>query len=191
MGLLAGALSPVVARSVRKQKGRTAQADVAAIRDAVLAFINDVREGGFSQDAALSLGKQRSVSLAVGDGDIPELGASGSPAWTQPVNLGAVDFLANHLATNRPGNDPGRGYRNWRGSYITAPVRPDPWGNRYMVNAVYIWAASGLKYDAVALSAGPNEIVESRFTQDGFLAGGDDIAVIISSGRGTRSAPPP
>ena len=45
------------------------------------------------------------------------------------------DFLENHLVMNQPFEDvsklyPTSGANNWRGAYISAPVDPDPWGNR-------------------------------------------------------------
>ena len=189
MAIMAGALAPVVSTSLRKQKLQRARVEVGALRDAIVTFMSDVREQGFSSDASLSLASQEPVYLAVGNGDIPEIAAGIESVWRLPVDSASVDFLERHLATNRPGGVTDRGYATWRGAYLTSPIPPDPWGNRYMVNSMYLWGPYGLKYDTVVLSAGPNEMVESQFTQDGFMPGGDDIVAIVSSGRGVNSLP--
>lgn len=181
-GLMAGALKPVMSRRIHLARVSRARTDVAAIRDAVLLLLNDVQAGGLAQDGSVPLGLQAPVFLAVGDGDIPQLGPAGAPEWRLPVDFAEVDFLANHLVRNRPGGDPDRGYAQWFGAYIEGPVRPDPWGNRYMVNTLYLWTPHGYRYDTVVLSAGPDGEVDSRFTIDGFLPGDDDIYAIVSSG---------
>lgn len=177
--LLAGSLTPTLLRVHRRQKLLRARRDTCALRDAVQALLNDVGTDGIVQDASRPLGDQQPVELAVGDGDIPRLGPDGSPEWVRTVNLQEVDFLAYHVATNRPGNEPSGAYPGWRGAYIEAPVDPDPWGNRYMVNAQYL--ASGTAYNAVVLSAGPDEEVDSAWAQSGFTAGDDDIFCTVTT----------
>ncbi len=84
----------------------------------------------------------------------------------------------------------------WRGPYITAPIDPDPWGNRYASNVKFldpqadsanINAAlgnddgNGYEYDVVVLCAGPDEEVDSAIEVDGFTAGDDDMGVVVSA----------
>ena len=190
MAIMAGVLTPVVSSSLQKQKLHRARTEVSALRNTIVIFMSDVREQGLSRDAGVSLASQKPVALAVGDGDTPEVAAGVEALWKLPVDFGAVDFLAYHLATNRPGGVADRAYATWRGAYVAPPIHPDPWGNRYMVNSMYLWGPYGLRYDTVVLSAGPNELVESHFTQDGFAPGGDDIIAIVSSGRGMNNTIP-
>ena len=188
MSILAGSLAPVVSGVIRKQKLYRAQADVVAIRDAIIALTNDVLAGGLAIDASQPLGKQQPVFMAVGDGDVPELGSGGSPYWLKAVDLMHVDFLENHLVRNRPGSHPDNAYRDWQGPYIS-PVKPDPWGNRYMVNTIFMWTPYGLKQETVVISAGPDEEIDSKFTVDGFVADDDDIIAIVTTGKGTNDVP--
>lgn len=156
------------------------------------------------------------VDLAVSDGDIPEIGPDGDVTWRDPVDYVTRDFLAYHLITNKPGYrtptdldkgailaDPmfarksSGGFNSefaWRGPYITAPIDPDPWGNRYAVNCIYLdpcadsdnleIASQGLggwEYDCVVLSAGPDEEVDTPFAMDGLTPGDDDILYTLSA----------
>ena len=183
--ILAGALTPTLLTSFRKAKLRQAQTATCTIKDAILAFRLDVTTDGFVQDATLPPASQLPVELAIGDGDIPELGPDGSAEWVRPVNFLEVDLLGYHIVSNKPGNDSLHAYGSWGGAYITAPIRPDPWGNRYMVNTVYL--QSGATYDTVVLSAGSDEEVDSLWSQDGFVAGDDDIFCLVSAGTGGPS----
>jgi hypothetical protein len=129
------------------------------------------------------------------------------------VNFEDVDFFECHLVTNRPGNDPGRAYRTptettagafaraesagfnsefaWRGPYITAPIAPDPWGNRYAANVKYLDprsrsanetpGANGYAQDVAVISAGPDEEVDSSFIVDGVTPSDDDVICVVSS----------
>jgi len=180
--ILAGALTPTLLTSIRKAKLARAQTQACAIKDAILAALSHISTDGFVQDASLPPEQQQPVELAVSDGDIPELGPDGDALWTRPVNFAEVDFLSCHLVTNSPGNDAAHAYPNWLGAYIEAPIDPDPWGNRYMVNTIYL--RSGSTYDTVVLSAGPDEEVDSSWSQNGFVAGDDDIFCLVSVGPG-------
>jgi len=160
------------------------------------------------------------VSILVSDGDVPEVEAtSGGADWSLPVNLttGLVDFLENHLVLNKPGGDVANAYRTptdltnpstdlmfarsesggfnsefaWRGPYITGPIDPDPWGNRYAVNVRYLDARSntvnltapynGFEEDVVVISAGPDEEIDTDFDVDGLTPGDDDIIYTLSA----------
>jgi len=182
LGILAGGLAPTLLYRMRKTKLARAREDVCAIRDAIVNMLADVTPDGLLQDGSEAPAYWDYVMLAVGDGDIPELGPDGSAEWVQPVNFTTVDFLENHISTNRPGNDPANAYPNWQGAYIAAPIDPDPWGNRYMVNAINL--SPGSAFDVVVISAGPDEEIDSQFYQDGFVPGDDDIICLLSAGGG-------
>jgi hypothetical protein len=146
------------------------------------------------------------VNMLVSDGDIPELRAGGDAAWLAVVNDKTVDFLERHLVTNNPGGQYENRYRtpvdmiqdagatynifarnnysglnaefSWRGAYMTAPIDPDPWGNRYAVNCIFLMMDS--VNDVVVLSAGPDEAVSSLFARDGIHPADDDIIYVVS-----------
>jgi hypothetical protein len=84
----------------------------------------------------------------------------------------------------------------WRGAYLTAPIGPDPWGHRYLVNSVFpavakdaSWGTAegarsgGWSKDTFCISAGPNVRYETLFGGNGHggtTREGDDFLYIIS-----------
>lgn len=183
--LLATALSPVAKTVTDRARLLRATTDGEAIRDAILRLLNDT-----NKQAIKTQGETGSVvEILVSDGDIPrEVSATGDPQWQPVVNnaTGLVDFLERHLVTNNPRGNPANGWdvpgglggNGWRGAYLTAPIDPDPWGNRYAVNVKFLGAP---KPDVVVLSAGPNEIIDTAFAVDGLVAGDDDIVVLVEA----------
>jgi type II secretory pathway pseudopilin PulG len=165
------------------------------------------------------------VGMLVGDGDVPELGKDGDSDWIRPTDFATVDFAEYHLVTNNPGNVHGHAYSTptdlgkgpdgypgdpmfardesggfnsefaWRGPYITVPIDPDPWGNRYATNVKFLNPqadsvnenaalgddyGNGYEEDVVVLSAGPDEEIDTDYNVDGLTPGDDDILVTIS-----------
>ena len=155
------------------------------------------------------------VNLLVSDGDIPEEGPdAGGDDWIKEVNFAQTDFLENHLVTNTVAyrtptdldnagaspmfaRDSSGGFNSefaWRGPYMTAPIDPDPWGNRYAVNVEYLDALAGsanataasngdngYEEDVLVLSAGPDEEVDTEYDVDGNTPGDDDVIYTISA----------
>lgn len=84
----------------------------------------------------------------------------------------------------------------WRGAYLSSPIGPDPWGNRYLVNTVFLATArdanqgigegemsGGWSHDVFCLSAGRNSLFETAFGGNQFggtSRGGDDFIYVIS-----------
>ena len=106
-----------------------------------------------------------------------------------------VDMLEHHLVEDRPsgrilnaypyqdmahvGYGPSMGM-GWRGAYLSA-VGPDPWGNHYMVNSIFLGNPSvRWPYNTVCLSAGPDGIVDTPFAAVGTKKLGDDFTYVIS-----------
>lgn len=117
------------------------------------------------------------VSLVVTDGDMPDACVAaagcggGAASWNRLVNGGIVDYLERHLVTN---NMTGGSYAlpAWKGAYLNAPIDPDPWGNRYMLNVQSMNTANSVW----VLSAGPDEMVNTIFLGVWpIAAGGDDV----------------
>jgi len=82
----------------------------------------------------------------------------------------------------------------WRGPYITGPIDPDPWGNRYASNTIFLdpivggdpsvvhlQGFSGWTFDCVVLSAAADGEVDTNFSFDGLTPGDDDILYTVSA----------
>lgn len=155
------------------------------------------------------------VGVLVSDGDMPD-GGSEVARWREAVDGHAVDTLTNHLVQNSPGEDSDARYRTpadlfvgpqathfafssqqggnaryaWRGPYLSAPVRSDPWGNRYAVNVEFLDAVSdsdGTEFaafteDVFVLSAGPDEQIDTPYEIDGVVPGDDDLILVVAGG---------
>ena len=178
-------------------------------------------DSSFTSGSAPNQAAANRVNLLVSDGDIPEVGSDGDDTWSEPIDYGHRDFLEYHIVTNNPGLDPSNAYRTptdlvngaadldpmfaryesggfnsefaWRGPYMTAPIDPDPWGNRYAINSIYLDPVAnsdnsevadngdgGWEFDCVVLSAGPDEEIDTDFDVDGLTPGDDDIQYTIS-----------
>jgi len=243
LSILCAILAPVIDRYVRNAKIIRAREDVQCIGCTIWMFLEDtggpmfyadahgddianpMRDGGGGTGGAPDQ-TGNTVTLLVGDGDIPEVyNAVTMGAWDDPVGINfpvIVDFMERHLITNAPfGDHAERRYRTpmdlhngggslmfardesggfnsefaWRGAYITAPIDPDPWGNRYMANVEFldpkansdgdntrhINGVGGWANDVVVLTAGPDEEVDTEYAADGLPPGDDDIIFTVSA----------
>jgi type II secretory pathway pseudopilin PulG len=78
----------------------------------------------------------------------------------------------------------------WRGAYLTGPIGPDPWGNRYGANTVFLnpsseSSAKGTNFDVFVLSAGSDGNVDTDMEGNGVTSGGttpqgDDLIYVVS-----------
>lgn len=190
ISILTAALAPVAKRTSDIARLTRVVTDLSAIRQAILDFnAATPTQQKFTINGATNGAR---VDLLVSDGDIPlEVSATGSAAWQRVVDNtgGKVDFLERHLVTNNPrGNVANKyavpatlGATGWRGAYLSAPVDPDPWGNRYMVNVKFMVSSDNNApwYDVFVYSAGPNEIIDTLFALDGAIPQGDDMILIV------------
>lgn len=178
--ILAAAAAPIASRTLDRAKLARASDDAVAIKTAINTFVGEFTS--FTPFTVTGTNGGATVEMLVSDGDIP-FSAIGATIWDDVVNPAAatqVDFLERHLVTNTPGG--GGAYTTggggpWRGAYITAPIDPDPWGNRYAVNVNYFRTATS--NDVFVLSAGPDEEVNTAFTVNGVTPGGDDIIAVV------------
>lgn len=174
IAMLASVLTPSISGYVDQAKQVRARTDTQTIAEAILDFTADNAERQFliSANGTGGIPPTRSdanrVNLLVSDGDIPTMSAAlAETFWTQAVNSGTVDTLANHIVQNTPAATAANRYRNpsdvttvtpggtnidfaraessgfnapyaWRGAYLRGPVRADPWGNRYAVNVAFM-----------------------------------------------------
>jgi type II secretory pathway pseudopilin PulG len=177
------AMAPIASRTVDNARLARAASDVKAIRTAIHSFITEFT--AFTPFTVTGLSGGATVAMLVSDGDTPrEVGAGGASDWiaaVDPLAVSPVDFLERHLVTNTPG-DTGAyttgGAGPWRGAYISAPVDPDPWGNRYAVNVQWLRTAP-TSNDVFVLSAGPNERIDTLFAVNGATPGDDDLTAVV------------
>lgn len=179
LGVLAPSLTPVI------QRAETTAATTAMdnIRDQILQMLADLGYKNFTIDGTKT-GTQ--VRRLVSDGDIPrKVSATGSSTWQATVDntTGLTDFLERHLIFNQPRGSAANAYTTtatsyWRGAYLTAPLDPDPWGDRYAVNVEYLGVSTN---DVVVYSAGPDKEIDTQYTANPLAAGDDDLIVLVES----------
>jgi type II secretory pathway pseudopilin PulG len=178
--ILAAAAAPIASRTLDRAKLARAGDDAVAIKTAINNFVNGFTS--FTPFTTTGTNGGNTIEMLVSDGDIP-LSAIGATVWDDVVNPAAgneVDFLERHLVTNTPGGAGAyttAGAGPWRGTYINAPIDPDPWGNRYAVNVNYFRTTT--TNDVFVLSAGPDEEINTAFTINGATPGGDDIIAVV------------
>jgi type II secretory pathway pseudopilin PulG len=180
--ILVAIAAPVTSRTLDSARLTRAQDDADAIGTAIHNFITEFT--AFTPFTNNGLVGGTTVQMLVSDGDTaPRVFPVGSLLWTQAVDPAAaspVDFLERHLVTNTPGGTGAydvAGANPWRGAYLNGPIDPDPWGNRYMVNVLYLRTTT--TNDTFVLSAGPDEQISTSFTINGAFPGADDIISVI------------
>ena len=200
LAILASSATPVISGFVEAARTTRAKSDLIVLGTAIQMYRFDTAESLFYQKGKVNWGMRDasvSVKMLVGNGDMPQVGPDGDPDWAMPYDGRLVDTFQDHLITNTPGYLtsgeraagsalPSQGGFNapfaWRGPYVNAPVNSDPWGNRYACNAIYLVPSTGGN-DVVLLSAGPDGSVNSGFTKDALVAGGDDMILTVSGGK--------
>lgn len=203
--ILSGMLAPSILQFIEDSKITRARNDVQAIASSLGRFFQDTGYFPVTADTLRGgLGTQF-IDVLASDGVSPKVGqvrSSGQAARasmgvvfaaaevpsgdTDRWNSGHVDFLDNHLVKNRAGyalRGPSSN-RGWNGPYLSSEFSADPWGNRYLVNVAYLDSEAGVadalgvsKNAVFVLCAGPNQTVETPFTQPIIDAEifGDDI----------------
>ena len=180
LAVLTTAAVPTLSSVLNRSRLTRATSDAQAIKTAISTFLGEFTS--FTPFTSTGANGGDTIEMLVSDGDIPA-SAIGATNWDNPVTCCAaaidVDFLERHLVTNTPiasgsyATGPGR----WRGSYIDAPLDPDPWGNRYAVNTQHL--RTGTTNDVFVLSGGPDESIDTAFTTNGAVPGADDIIAIV------------
>ena len=116
-----------------------------------------------------------------------------------------ADAMEHQFVTNAPGYSVtgpaspwGPNFNlGWRGSYLSPPIGPDPWGHQYLVNTAFLTVALdaknpgegnqalGWSKDTFCISAGPNGLYETPIGGNG-MGGvnrmGDDFIYVIAGG---------
>lgn len=179
--VLSAAIAPVASRTLDRTRLARAVEDATAIKTAITNFL--IEFTSFTPFTSTGVTGGDTIEMLVSDGDIP-VTAVGATTWDDTVTCCAaavdVDFLERHLVTNAlpAGAYTTGGATPWRGAYITAPIDPDPWGNRYAVNVEYLRTVP-TSNDVWVLSAGPDEEIDTAYAVNGATPGDDDIIAVI------------
>ena len=179
--ILVAAAAPVASRTLDRARLSRAIDDSEAIKTAITSLLTE--HTVFTPFTSTGTAIGDTLELLVSDGDIP-FTAIGATEWDDVVTCCAaaidVDFLERHLVTNTPigGGAYSTAANGWRGTYISAPIDPDPWGNRYGVNGMHLRTVP-TSNDTFVLSAGPDEEIDTAFTMNGAVPGDDDIITVV------------
>ena len=207
--ILSGMLAPSILQFIEDSKVTRARSDVQAIAVGITRFYQDTGHFPVTFDSIQGSIGTRFIDILVSHGKPPRLrratGTSGisHAGLVSSVGLrsasagdlgrwaaGQMDYLDNYLMKNRAGyllRGPG-GNLGWNGPYLNSDTGADPWGNQYMVNVAYLDSNPGVadalgysKNAVFVLCAGPNQVLETPFTQPIVDADifGDDIGVRI------------
>jgi type II secretory pathway pseudopilin PulG len=173
LSVLAAATAPSVADYVHDARLARAREDVRVIAHAVQRVSDDLLS------RSRVPGGLWSATIAVSDGDAPEIAPGADREWTTAASGGGVVALNDHLFTNQAGypvrgDSLPAGIAGWRGPYLDRPLGADPWGRRYAVRFGKGTSAT------LVLSAGPDGIVQTTNGPHGLVPAGDDILSVIS-----------
>jgi type II secretory pathway pseudopilin PulG len=210
LAILSAFLVPSVGHFLQDASILQAQHDVQVIASGLVNFMNDTGQSpAVLGDYLYEFQGNMTVDILAGPGRRPQInhgqliskprarlgiGAKGfqlmSPYGTAAWRQGKVSALENFLQVNGcalPLKKPGIGF-GWNGAYINNQLNSGPWGNQYLVNVGFLDTqagagdAEGVARKAVfVISAGPNRVIETPFSQsvaDAFVYGDDIVARI-------------
>lgn len=174
MSVLAAASTPAAMKFLNSARSIQARGDVKVIATSMSLLMADLGSSFLRIP-----GSDTVVGMLVSQGDVPEAGATDSGEWTAPEDGSEVLNLEAVLYDNRLGFETGdnRPMSGWSGPYMQAPIGPDAWGNRYMVNARHLRPGSGAA--TFVFSAGPDGIIQTPFSSPAPRTTGDDVIHIL------------
>ncbi len=213
ISLLVAILVPAIGNYMDTARHVKARRDVEVIALTLTRLRIDIGQSCLRRDAASSCTKTNRVDLLESDGpDVISSDVTAASFSNGEINGGSINWhndggtaatMRDQFVLNTPvyptpreniASHPGS-FRvpGWRGAYLTAPIGPDPWGKKYLMNTVFLSAATdaaagaaeGQKsgewsYDVFVISAGPNGLYETPFGQKNAVASGDDVIHVIT-----------
>ena len=183
---LALILTPSITNFISDSRVARTRTDTQTVASSIVQFYKD--NGFFPQWSQASAGGPGSsgdkVDLLISGGNTPTVAAANT--WT----TGTTGSLVGQLMSNTPGYTlkNATAQFGWNGPYLSSTIGADAWNNRYAVNIGLIDPTSGTQTAAGAtkgavwvISAGPNGVVETPYSQPvtTALVSGDDIAVRV------------
>lgn len=174
VSVLAAATAPTLGDYIEDARQARAREEVRVIATSLSRVSGDLLA------RAAVPGGLKSLDLIVGAGDAPVVGSGVDGRWGAGPGAAGVGFLNDHLVTNAvgypvSGSDLPAGIKGWHGPYLDRPLGADPWGHRYAVRLGRGAVAT------VALSAGPDGVINTIDGPNGLVPGGDDIISVLSA----------
>ena len=188
IGILAAILTPMVNKYIDESRVTRASQEAQSIGDAILNFNKNTGKWPIFTSGVNPTPTTPIYQVLAGPGTTPTCDSVATTCTTATWSaLGSSsETISNQLEFNKPGGTANAyttvGKFAWRGSYATN-IGSDPWGFAYVVNSGAL--AFGLNQAAFVLSAGPNNKIETAFTQNigsgsaAVTTGGDDIVARI------------
>lgn len=180
IGVLGGALLPMVMDYIDDSYITKAQSDVKTIAGTVVQLTRDTH-WPFYKDGTKTVGPPE-IELLRGPGNDPIDNDDANKKWLT-VASDKIGELEDHLIKNNPGGTkyPTTGRFVWKGPYLER-ITADPWRNRYLVNIKNADPADPSPKTVYVISCGPNgkcETDPNAAYDAGTTAVGDDIAFKI------------
>ena len=210
--LLAAAVTPQLFNWIDEGRAARANNDATAVAAAMNRFFQDTTRWP-GQVEILSSGSTTRF-LTVGDPEstpFPTLvGSIGISSATCVSGLSGVTAKVTSFAaaTPSPANSIditgflsapplAADYPNWHGPYLQSEVLSDPWGSAFVINVIPLFCGETVTASAPGgalgfgwiLSGGPNQTLQTPFTQSRVTADSDDVGVSLSK-RAVQAAAP-
>jgi prepilin-type N-terminal cleavage/methylation domain-containing protein len=188
IAILAAIMTPLVTSYIDQARTTRAAGDVASIAKAYILHYRDTAYWPVFKPGDQTSGNP-SVKCQVSGGTaaIPP-SALGNTSFTGGVlscsSAANVGQIANYLNLNTLGlttGNPAAGGTAYRGPYLDGLNANDPWSNAYVVTSQHLSTNVQTNW-AVAVSAGPNGVLDSNATQARtapYAAGADDLVALI------------
>ncbi len=171
IAILAAIITPMINGYVDRARTNTARSDVRNIAAAIISFNTDTRTWPIYKDSD-QIPNGNAFNALVTDGDEAALAAGSTiTLWTSDTN-GNLKAIVNENSLGLTTS----GLRAWNGGYMN-DLTTDPWGTKYYFNGLHLKPGSTANATFV-LSAGPNQTIDTEFTQAAtgtFTVGDDDI----------------
>lgn len=212
--LLTGVLAPSIFEFIPDAKGVKVKEDCEAIGVEIAKLVRDVGPclqlhyagpvaGCTPRNQVGVLGSDGAEVTTLNDPEVVQtFGVAGQWAWWTMDQSWGGDTMENQLVINAPhyplpsqGNPVGFDMTGpffnlgWRGPYLAPQIGPDPWGQKYLVNTLFLTANAyrnqglrGWDHPVFCISAGPNNVYETPFggnANGGVTRGGDDFIYVI------------
>ena len=193
IAILAAILTPIVTSYIDQARVTRANADTKKIAEAVLLYKRDtsVFPGYATYANATAFNGIGLQDCLTSDGSTPTF-SSGTPCTSTGdlfhyLNVNTMGVFSNNASAETIG-----GGVKFRAPYLDGLGGQDPWGTAYLVTSKNFQKATANNNTAnyaFAVSAGPNQTIDTMFAQQkvgnsltsvNFTTGGDDIAALIN-----------
>jgi type II secretory pathway pseudopilin PulG len=174
IAILAAILTPIINSYVERARLNGARSDVKNIAAAIVQFNTDTKFWPIyvTKNDIPNGNVFRWMATDGADAAIPMFGTGSDWAGVSTNTTSLTTYLNTNFYTQSL--NAGAGASAYRGPYLE--LSPDPWGSRYYVTAGNLMP--GNANAAYVISAGPNQTIDTNYTQSKvstFVTGGDDI----------------